>query len=286
MRDYAKISPAFWTGQTGRKLRSLGPECQLLGLYLITTHHANMLGLYYLPLAYVHADTGLSLEGASKGLASLSEAGFCLYDPASEWVFVVEMARFQVLKDGEPLDPKDKRAMGIQKDYRTFPENPFLLPFFQKYASSFHLSVPRGEPWEGMPLGRGFDAPPKPGAGTGTGAGAGLPKPATRAGGPPSRTEVMIRECVVDHADFISAHFPDLDVAVETEMCVTKYRSQSIGADPWLIVLRWFQKSKEDADGKRRSRYPGGSGSPAAGAEEFGTSLTDELCSRPHSDSV
>jgi len=284
MRDYAKISPAFWTGQTGRKLRSLGPECQLLGLYLITTHHANMLGLYYLPLAYVHADTGLSLEGASKGLASLSEAGFCLYDAASEWVFVVEMARFQVLKDGEPLDPKDKRALGIQKDYRTFPENPFLLPFYQKYASSFHLSVPRGEPWEGMPLGRGFDAPPKPGAGTG--AGAGPIKTATRAGEPPSRTEVMIRECFVEHADFITENFPDLVLVLEVEECVTKYRGQSIGADPWLIVLRWLRNAKEKADGKLGSRYPGGADASAAGAEKLGSSLDDEMCSRPPLDPV
>lgn len=111
-------------------------------------------------------------------------------------------------------------------------------------------------------------------------------KPAMRAGEPPSRTEVMIRECVVDHADFITEHFPDLDVVIETEMCVTKYRSQSIGADPWLIVLRWLQNSKEVADGKRGSKYPGGAAASAAAAEERGSSLDDEFCSRPPTDSV
>lgn len=283
MRDYAKISPAFWTGQTGRKLRSLGPECQLLGLYLITTHHANMIGLYYLPLAYVHADTGISLEGACKGLARLTEAGFCLYDSESEWVFVVEMARFQVLKDGEPLAALDKRTVGIQKEYRNMPENPFLLHFFEKYASSFHLPVSRGEPWAGMPLGRAFDVPPKPGAGAG--AGTGLLKPAKAAGGPPSRTEVLIRECFVDKADFIAANFPDLDLVLEIEECVAKYASQSIGADPWLIVLRWLRNSKEKADGKSGPRNPGGAGALASVAEKSG-SLTDEFCSRPPSDPV
>jgi hypothetical protein len=103
-----------------------------------------MLGLYYLPLAYISADTGLTTEGACKGLQRLYEAGFCKYDAPSEWVFVIEMARFQVLKDGEPLDTKDKRVLGIRKDYATMPTNPFLFDFFDKYHHLFHLESPRG----------------------------------------------------------------------------------------------------------------------------------------------
>jgi len=154
MRDYAKISPSFWTGETGRRLRGLGPECQLLALYLITCHHATMLGLYYLPRAYIMADTGLSIEGATEALQSLSEAGFCSYDAPSEWVFVVEMARFQVLKDGEPLKAGDNRILGINREYRSMPSNVFLLPFYEKYRVMFHLTEPRG----GSPS----EAPPKP----------------------------------------------------------------------------------------------------------------------------
>ena len=113
------------------------------------------------------------------------------------------------------------------------------------------------------------------------------PIPVKAAGGPPSRTEVMLRECVTEKSDFLTEHFPALDLVLETEELVAKYGSQSIGADPWLIVLRWFRKSKEVADGKCGPRNPGGPGAPAAGAEESGSgSLTDEFCSRTPADPV
>src|SRR5439155_917307 len=83
MRDYAKISPQFWIGSTGRKLRDAGPEATLVALYLLSNPHANMLGLYYLPQLYIAHETGLGIEGASKGLRRTIEAGFCDYDEAS-----------------------------------------------------------------------------------------------------------------------------------------------------------------------------------------------------------
>ena len=67
MRDYAKISPQFWIGSTGRKLRDAGLEATLVALYLLSNPHANMLGLYYLPQLYIALETGLGIEGASKG---------------------------------------------------------------------------------------------------------------------------------------------------------------------------------------------------------------------------
>jgi len=151
MREYSKVSPAFWTGDTGRKLKNLGPHCQILALYLITCHHATMLGLYYLPAAYISADTGISPEGAMEALGRLSEVGFCFYDAPSEWVFIAEMARFQVLQDGEPLDPKDNRIKGINKEYRNMPNNPFLFNFYGRYQKLFHLKECRGESPYGAP---------------------------------------------------------------------------------------------------------------------------------------
>lgn len=68
MRDYAKVSPRFWLGETGRELRKAGAEAQVVAFYLMTSPHANMLGLYYLPVLYLAHETGLGLEGASKGL--------------------------------------------------------------------------------------------------------------------------------------------------------------------------------------------------------------------------
>ncbi|MCD9437036.1 DNA-binding protein, partial [Klebsiella pneumoniae] len=51
-------------------LRKKGAEAQVVSFYLMTSPHANKLGLYYLPILYIADETGLGLEGASKGLRS------------------------------------------------------------------------------------------------------------------------------------------------------------------------------------------------------------------------
>jgi hypothetical protein len=136
MREYAKISPQFWIGSTGRKLRDAGPKATLVAVYLISSPHANMLGLYYLPELYIAHETGLGIEGASEGLRRVIEAGFCAYDAASEVVFVYEMACFQVAAQ---LAVRDKRCIGIQREYDALPDNPFLPMFYEKYGGAFHL---------------------------------------------------------------------------------------------------------------------------------------------------
>ena len=140
MRDYGKVSPQFWIGSTGKDLRAAGLEAQIVAMYLMTSPHANMLGLYYIPKLYIAHETGLGEKGASKGLQRAIEAGFCAYDEASEMVWVFEMARYQI---ANRLKPDDKRCVGIQNEYNALPANPHLEPFFDKYESSFNLTERR-----------------------------------------------------------------------------------------------------------------------------------------------
>lgn len=141
MRDYATVSPQFWLGETGRELRKAGVEAQVVAFYLMTSPHANMLGLYYLPVLYLAHETGLGLEGASKGLDGAIKAGFCSYDEHSEMVWVHEMAAYQV---GRELKPGDKKCAGVRNSYAALPKNPFLSAFYERYKSDFHLTVKRG----------------------------------------------------------------------------------------------------------------------------------------------
>ncbi len=151
MRGYSKIAPQFWIGPTGKRIRQLGPEAQVVAMYLLTSPHANMIGLYHLPVAYMAADTGLHIEGASKALRSLTEAGFCAYDDAAEVVWVFEMARFQV---AESLAANDKQCKGVWNEYREVPSNCYLADFYERYTAAFHLPEKR--------LGTAFEAPSQP----------------------------------------------------------------------------------------------------------------------------
>ncbi len=140
MREYAKIAPQFWIGQTGKVIKQLGIEAQLITLYLITNPHANMLGIYYLPSNFIAHETGIPLEGASKALRSLCEIEFCSYDDQSEYVWVHEMAFYQV---SEQLKANDNRVKGINEAYESLPNLPFLKDFYDKYKGVLLLEKAR-----------------------------------------------------------------------------------------------------------------------------------------------
>jgi uncharacterized phage protein (TIGR02220 family) len=160
MRDYATVSPRFWVGKTGKQIRAAGAAVQIVALYLMTSPNANMLGLYYLPIAYLAHETGLAPEAAQAALQKLREIGFCDYDDTAECAWVYEMAKFQI---GAQLNEGDKRCTGVQREYLGLPVNRFLRPFFQKYVSRFHMTKPRDEmPEIDKPLGSPLEAPSMP----------------------------------------------------------------------------------------------------------------------------
>jgi hypothetical protein len=156
MRDYSKVGPKFWIGDTGKKLKKAGAEAVVVGLYLMTSPHSNMLGLYYQPELLIAHETGLGFEGALKGLRSCIECGFCSYDAASEMVWVYEMASYQI---AESLSASDKRSVGVQNEYNALPENPFLPAFFDKYQKAFNLTRKREMKASSGSL---FEAPSEP----------------------------------------------------------------------------------------------------------------------------
>lgn len=140
MRDYGKVSPQFWIGKTGKEIREKGYEALIVSMYLLTNPHANMTGMYYLPVIYMAHETGLGLEGASKGLRRCIEAGFCHYDEGAEVVWVIEMAKYQI---APMLKASDNRCIGIQREYDSQPKNQFLSMFYEKYKDCFHMTSER-----------------------------------------------------------------------------------------------------------------------------------------------
>lgn len=136
MRDYSKVSPRFWTGSTGRDLRKLGPQAQVIAFYLFTCPSANMLGLYYLGMPTLCHETGSPLKGALKGLQELREAQFAYYDLPSEHVYVPNMAREQI---GERLQRKDNRHVAVLKELRQLKNTVFFGDFVNRYREPFEL---------------------------------------------------------------------------------------------------------------------------------------------------
>lgn len=151
MRDYSVITPAFWIGETGKKLRG-DANAQLLAMYLMTSPHSTMTGVFHCPVLYMAHETGISMEGASKALARLLEVGFCEYEESSETVFVVRMASFQI---AEELKPTDNRVVGLKKEVVKMASAHMKSRFLAVYSIAFGLASDK----ENTPS---SIAPPKP----------------------------------------------------------------------------------------------------------------------------
>lgn len=151
-RQFAQLRPRFWTGQTGRHIKARGSDCVVVALYLISAPTSNMIGLYYLPITTIAHETGIPFEGASKALASLSEAGFAYYDHQCEEVWVPEMAAHQI---ADTLKAGDNRIAGIVKELQEYRKSKFFMDFMARYKSDFCLP-------DIEPLRSPLQAPPKP----------------------------------------------------------------------------------------------------------------------------
>lgn len=135
-REYSKVRPRFWTGDTGKIIRKLGRDCQVIGFYLMTCPSANMLGLYYLAMPTLCHETHSPLKGALKALRSLQEAKFAYYDLSSEIVYVPNMAREQI---GERLKRKDNRHVAVLRELESLRKTPFFNDFVIRYRDVYEL---------------------------------------------------------------------------------------------------------------------------------------------------
>lgn len=178
MRDYGKVNGNFWIGRTGRSLRG-NHEAQIVALYLITSPHSNMIGLYHCPIAYIANETGLTTQGATKGLRCLINTDFCTFDEEIDFVFVHEMAKHQI---GKTLKEADKQRIGIQNQLAMTPEGPCKQAFIRRYSDVYNLGidVDSESPSEAPSKDHASpsEAPSKPGAGAGARKGAGAEAPA------------------------------------------------------------------------------------------------------------
>jgi hypothetical protein len=152
--NYGVIWPSFWTGNTGRQLK-FDADGRLVATYLMTSPHANIIGVYHCPIQHMAYEIGWPIEGASKGLLKLIDIGFCTFDEATDTVWVHEMAFYQI---GERLKPLDKRVKHVHRFFDGIVNDHIKRAFFEKYGAAYLIPEPPDLPAKTSPI----EAPSKP----------------------------------------------------------------------------------------------------------------------------
>lgn len=159
MRDYGKVHTSFWASDT---LRDLDADAKLLALYLLTSQHTHMAGVFNLPDAYACHDLGWTSERLSNGFATLCESGWLRRDRG--WVWIVKFAKFN-----QPDNPNQRKA--VAKQLALVPENASFVgdllasaePLFNGYVNPptptpIPITVPTAQaPEVSIPLDDGTD---------------------------------------------------------------------------------------------------------------------------------
>ena len=98
---YYRITPRFWQDSDVRN--DWTEDMRLLAIYLMTSPHRNMVGLYYCPLSYIENDLQWKSNRLRMAFDLLSSeaVAFIRYDPKAQVVFLVNG-----LKHDSPSTPK------------------------------------------------------------------------------------------------------------------------------------------------------------------------------------
>lgn len=110
MRDYGKVHTTFWSSSTMRKLSEDG---RMLALYLLTSPHSTIAGVYRLPDGYVCEDLQWPSERVAKGFGELLANGFANRCETTKWVWICKHLEWNALENPNQRKSAAKVAYSI-----------------------------------------------------------------------------------------------------------------------------------------------------------------------------
>lgn len=104
---YAAIQTKIWADNG---FRGLSRAAQYLWLYLLSSPHSNLIGYYWLPVAYIQHDTGLLTTEIEDALQELYVCNMILYDGRADVVLLKNYLRHNPLRSPKQLTSAIKTA--------------------------------------------------------------------------------------------------------------------------------------------------------------------------------
>lgn len=145
---YGKVESTFWRDE---RIITLSSEARYLFLYLLTTPHRNMLGLYYLPAIYACYDMGWDENRLKNSLDELVGIQAVKYDSETSMVFIRNY-----LKYNTPSNPN--QVKGIIAKLNEIPKTNLTYDFLEvvkqleanglEHLRAITLSKPFRNPFE------------------------------------------------------------------------------------------------------------------------------------------
>lgn len=135
MRDYGKVHSKFWSS---RSISTLSDDGRMLALYLLTSPHGTISGVFRLPDGYAFEDLNWPPERVAKGFAELFDKGFANRCETTKWVWVIKHFVWN-----PPENPNQRKS--AKKIALTIPDECVWKPEFMRVWGE-HLEMPPSLP--------------------------------------------------------------------------------------------------------------------------------------------
>lgn len=136
MRDYGKVHTTFWSSET---TGSLSDDGRLLALYLLTSSHTTIAGVFRLPDGYVAEDLNWPMERVIEGFRELSDKGFASRCATTKWVWIVKHLLWNPPENPNQRKSAAKCASGVPSNCT------WRVRFFQAWGEYLGLTDPKAD---------------------------------------------------------------------------------------------------------------------------------------------
>jgi hypothetical protein len=109
MRDYGKVYTRFWLKQN---VLTWSDSAKLLGLYLLTCPHCNLLGCFRLPIGYVASDLNWEEQQVTSALSELEQDQFLIRCEVTGWTLIRSFLKHNPIENPN----QGKAAFRLLKD--------------------------------------------------------------------------------------------------------------------------------------------------------------------------
>lgn len=137
---FLKVDVNTWSKVEGIDLHS-----KLVAQFLVTNSYANVIGFYRIPLSAVAKSLSMTENKVKESLEKLKASRYCIYDPVSEFVWIIDMFGTQA---SDIKNANDNRFKYVKKQIESIVQlspptffNVFLEYYEDKLGQEFISSV-------------------------------------------------------------------------------------------------------------------------------------------------
>ncbi|USE35898.1 hypothetical protein [Endozoicomonas sp. SCSIO W0465] len=113
MREFGKVSARFWVDS---EMETLSDDGKLLALYLLTTHHGNLLGIFRMPMGYIATDLKWDMEKTIQTFDELETKRFAKRSSNGDLIVINNYTKHNRTENNRQLDARLRLVL-------TLPEN-------------------------------------------------------------------------------------------------------------------------------------------------------------------